>query len=68
MSLASRLDKLTETRPSDPNAPPRFLVVQEDTAGRWWHWDEEPAMEIDPETVHPKTLVVIIGERPDAPK
>jgi hypothetical protein len=42
--------------------------MREDAAGRWWHWDEEPAAEIDPATVHPKTLVVIIGERPDRPQ
>lgn len=68
MSLASRLDKVDGTLPSDPQAPQRFLVVQEDAAGRWWHWDSEPATEIDPATVHPKTLLVIIGPHPDRPR
>jgi hypothetical protein len=66
MSLASRLDKLDGRLPADPNAPPRFLVVDEDADGRWWEWDGET--EIDPATVHPKTLVVIIGRRPDGPQ
>jgi hypothetical protein len=66
MSLQRRLDKLDERLPADPNAPPRFLVVDEDAEGRWWEWGGKK--EIDPATVHPRTLVVIIGERPDGPQ
>jgi len=69
MSLHRRLDKLDGRLPADPNAPPRFLVVNEDAEGRWRAWDEEPAREIDPAAVDPKTLVVIIvRERPDGPQ
>ena len=68
MSLQRRLDKLDGRLPADPSAPPRFLVVDEDADGRWWDWDSEPATEIDPDTVHPRTLVVIISERPDGPQ
>jgi hypothetical protein len=68
MSLHRRLDTLDGRLPADPNAPPRFLVVDEDADGRWWEWDSEPATEIDPATVDPRTLVVIIGERPDGPQ
>jgi hypothetical protein len=68
MSLQRRLDKLRGRLPADPNAPPRFLVVAEDAEGRWWEWDGEPPTEIDPATIHPQTLVVIIGQRPDGPQ
>jgi hypothetical protein len=67
MSLQRRLEKLAGRLPADPNAPPRFLVVAEDADGRWWEWDSEPATEIDPAIVDPRTLVVIISERPDGP-
>ncbi len=66
MSRQRRLDKLDARLPADPHAPPRFLVVNEDADGRWWEWDGET--EIDPVTVHPRTLVVIISERPDGPQ
>ena len=66
MSLQRRLDTLDGRLPADPNAPPPFLVVDEDADGRWWEWDGET--EIDPATVHPRTLVVIISERPDGPQ
>src|SRR4051812_42927646 len=62
VSLQGRLDKLDGKLPPDPNAPPRILVVVDDAAGRWWEWDGET--EIDPATVHPRTQVVIISERP----
>jgi hypothetical protein len=68
MTLQGRLDRLDGTLPPDPNASPRFLVVSEDAAGRWWEWDNETETEIDPATVHPRTLVVIIGQRPDRPQ
>jgi hypothetical protein len=68
MSVQRRLDKLEGLLPADPNAPPRFLVVNEDADGRWWDWDSEPATEIDPAAVHPKTRVIIISERPDGPQ
>jgi hypothetical protein len=32
---------------------------------RWQTW---PPTETDPATVHPRTLVVIIGQRPDGPQ
>jgi len=67
VTLNGRLDKIAAALPADPNAPPPFLVVREDAAGQWWPWDDDPATELDPATVHPKTLVVIIGERPDGP-
>jgi hypothetical protein len=66
VSLQSRLDKLDGRLPADPNAPPRFLVVDEDAEGRWWEWDGKT--EIDPATVDSRTLVVIISERPDEPQ
>jgi hypothetical protein len=66
MNLQRRLDKLDGRLPADPNVPPRFLVVDEDADGRWWERDGET--EIDPATVHPRTLVVIISERPDGPQ
>ena len=68
MSLASRLEKLAGRLPADPNAPLRFLVVVEDADGRWLEWDSEPPTEIDPTTIHPKTRVIIISERPDGPQ
>jgi hypothetical protein len=68
MSRQRRLDMLDKRLPADPHVPPRFLVIDEDAEGRWWDWDSEPATEIDPATIHPKTLVVIISERPDGPQ
>ena len=65
MSLQRRLEKLEGRLPADPNAPPRFLVVNEDADGRLWEWDEDPPTEIDPAAVDPKTRVIIISERPD---
>jgi hypothetical protein len=67
MSLHRRLDKLEGRLPADLDAPPRFLVVNEDADGRWWEWDDET--EIDPATVHPKTrVVIIVSERTDRPQ
>jgi hypothetical protein len=68
MSVQRRLDKLDGRLPADPNAPARFLVIAEDADGRWWDWDSEPATEIDPAAVHPKTRVIIISERSDGPQ
>jgi hypothetical protein len=68
MSVQRRLDKLDGRLPADPTAPPRLLVIDEDADSRWWEWDSEPATEIDPAAVHPKTRVIIISERPDGPQ
>ena len=68
MSLKDRLDKLDARLPADPNAPPLVLVVVEDAEGRWCHWDDEPAQEIDPATAHPRTQLVIFRLRPEGPQ
>ncbi len=63
MSLKSRL-ALLERKLADPDAPRKLSVVIDDEEGRWWDGETE----INPTGVDPRTLVIIIGERPDGPQ
>jgi hypothetical protein len=64
MTLNGRLDKIAAALGRDDDFLAMLIVLQEND-GRWWTFEGQ---EVDPETLDPRTQVIVFRERPDGPQ